>query len=171
MPTESRQSVLERNIVRWVRVVDRIAARLSVLGLPSQLHQLASGHRDVDEWIIDAHLLGVALRQIDQHLQHLGTYRTDRLAIAARGYLAEYESLEIKNLRDVLEHEAEYIAEAKTARLPQTEYVLDPAAPVSFGSATGSGRGRIFVYVFGREYRVDALIEKAVVLGKLLAES
>ncbi len=143
MLTEARRSALKRSALRWIRIVERLVGRLSLGGLPAQLHQLASGQRTADEWIIDAHLLAVALRQVEQHLKHLDRYETEPLARAAQEYLAEYQSLEIKNLRDVLEHEAEYTADAKTAKLPQAEYVRDLAAPISFGSTSGRARLRL----------------------------
>jgi hypothetical protein len=123
MPTDERRRILERNALKWARVVGRVANRLSIWRIGDQLAQVASGTRTSDEWLIDAHLCGVGFRQIEQHLIHMRPYRTDALGQSAEAYLQEYGSREIKRLRDMLEHAAEYIAEAPTAKRKNLHYV------------------------------------------------
>ena len=169
MPTDERRRILERNALKWVRAAGRVASRLSIWNIGDQLVQVASGTRTSDEWLIDAHLCGVAFRQIEQHLIHMRPYRTEALGQSAEAYLREYGSLEIKRLRDMLEHAAEYIAEAPTAKRINVPYVRDPNSPIGFSSGFGD-EIRICINVFGTRYRIDPILARTRSLDGSLSD-
>ena len=75
--------------------------------------------------------------------------------------MREYETSEIKTLRDMLEHSAEYIGESQSRRKENISHVHQPGAPVGFASGAGGESPTIWVEVFGRSYRIDPVLLRA----------
>ncbi|PYN91628.1 MAG: hypothetical protein DMD89_30275 [Candidatus Rokuibacteriota bacterium] len=131
-PGEPR-SLLERNILIWAIVVQKITPRLSAKELVEQIAAIAfKGERAPEEWLTDAHLLAIGIRQIEEHFQHLKKvgFRTPEIAQAAKQFFAACKTADVKNLRDLLEHQAQYIA----GKPQKPHLVVDVKQSVSFGS-------------------------------------
>jgi hypothetical protein len=88
-------------------------------------------------------------------------FTTDALRLAAEAFLEEYGSSELKRLRNMLEHSAEYIAEARTRRRSYIPYVLQPGEPIGFAAGSGDDETRLWVNVFGTSYRIDPILRRA----------
>ena len=91
----------------------------------------AKGERTGKEWLSYAHLLAIGMRQIERHLQFLKDvgFRNPAIADAATKFFDACNTAVVRDLRDLLEHQADYIA--GEGRKPHL--VVDLRQPVSFG--------------------------------------
>lgn len=165
------RSLLERNILMWIVVVQKITSRLwlSEEELGKQIAAIAfKGERAPEEWITDAHLLAIGLRQIAEHLQYLKKvgFRTPEIRRAAKQFFAAYETADLKDLRDLLEHQAQYIA--GKARKPHL--VVDLKQSVSFGNDGQGEEQSLWVSVFGWKCGVDSVVRAVAALEGALRE-
>ena len=163
------RSLLERNILKWIVVVQKITLRLSEKELVKQIAAVAfKGERAPEEWLIDAHLLAIGLRQIEEHLQYLKKlgFRTPKIAQAAKQFFAAYKTADLKDLRDLLEHQAQYIA--GKARKPHL--VVDLKRSVSFESDAQGGEQSLWVSVFGWKCSVDSILPTVAAVEVALCE-
>ena len=166
---EEPRSLLERNILIWATVVQKITPRLSAKELVEQIAAIAfKGERAPEEWLTDAHLLAIGIRQIEEHFQHLKKvgFRTPEIAQAAKQFFAACKTADVKNLRDLLEHQAEYIA-GKTRK---QRLVVDLKQSVSFGSDAPGKEQSVCVSVFGKKCHVDSILRAVVALEAALRE-
>ena len=167
-PREPRL-LLERNILMWVVVVQKITPRLSEKELVEQIAAVAfKGERAPDEWLTDAHLLAIGIRQIEVHLQYLKKvgFSTPEIAQAAKQFFAACKTADLKNLRDLLEHQAEYIA--GKGRKPHL--VVDLKQSVSFESDAPGKEQSLWVSVFGWKCQVDSIVRAVAALEVALRE-
>jgi len=166
---EETCSLLERNILMWAVVVQKITPRLSEEELIKQIAAIAfKGERAPEEWLSDPHLLAIGIRQIEKHLQCLKKvgFRTPKIEQAAKQFLAACKTADVKNLRNLLEHQAEYIAgEARKRHL-----VVDLKQSVSFGSDAPGMERSVWVSVFGKKCRVDPIVRAVAALEGALRE-
>lgn len=170
-PAELR-SLLERNVLMYAGVVQRITPRLSVKEITELVEPLvavAKDERVAFEWLSNAHLLAIGIRQIEQHLRRLKSagFRTPQIRQAAKQFFNAYKSADVKNLRDLLEHQADYIA----GKGEKPRLVVDLKQSVSFGSDSTGSEELVWVYVFGRECRVDPIVRAIEALEAVLREA
>ena len=168
LPREPR-SLLERNILMWVVVVQKITLRLSEKELVGQIATVAfKGERAPEDWLTDAHLLAIGIRQIEEHLQYLKKlgFRTPEIAQAAKQFFAAYKTADLKDLRNLLEHQAQYIA--GEGRKPHL--VVDLKQSVSFGSDAPGEEQSLWVSVFGWKCRVDPIVRAVAAVEVALRE-
>ena len=169
-PAEPRL-LLERNVRMYVGLVQRIVPRLSPMGpeeLASQYVTMLKDERAVWEWLGEAHVLAICLRQIQEHLEQLrrlkhGGFRTPRIARATERFFRAYNTADLKNLRDLLEHQADYVAGKGDKR----HLVVDLKESVSFGN---DASGKVWVSIFGRQCRVDPIVQAVAALEVALRE-
>ena len=168
-PAEPRL-LLERNVRMYVGLVQRIVPRLSPMGpeeLASQYITMMKDERAVWEWLNNAHVLAIGLRQIEEHLKRLRGerpgFRTSRIAEAAGQFFHAYKTADVRNLRHLLEHQAEYLAGGGKKR----HLVLDRTESVSFGN---DASGKVWVSIFGRQCRVDPIVQAVAALEVALRE-
>jgi hypothetical protein len=167
-PAEPR-SLLERNILTWAVVVQNITPRLSGKELVKQMAAIAfKRERAPEEWLIDAHLLVIGVRQIEEHLQYLKQvgFRTPQIKLTAKQFFAACRTADIKNLRDVLEHQAQYIA----GKPKKPHLVVDPKQLVSFGDDAPGKEQAVWVSVFGKKCRIDPVVRAVAALEGALRE-
>ncbi len=61
--------------------------------------------------MVNAHMIAIALRQIDRHLQHLASEWSGDLAREGARFRTLYAASDMKDFRDVLEHSADYLVD------------------------------------------------------------
>jgi len=168
-PREPR-SLLERNILMWAVVVQKITPRLSAKDLVERIAGIAfKGERAPEEWLTDPHLLAIGIRQIERHLQYLEKevgFRTTEIAQAAKQFFDVYNSTDVKNLRDLLEHQADYIV----GKGEKPRLVVDMKQSVSFGSDASGNEQAVWVSVFGWKCQVDSIVRAVAALEVALRE-
>ncbi len=167
-PADERRSLFEHNVLAWAVVVKGITPRLSTTGLPEQILAVAKGERTGEEWLSYAHLLAIGMRQIERHLQFLKDvgFRNPAIADAATKFFDACNTAVVRDLRDLLEHQADYIA--GEGRKPHL--VVDLRQPVSFGGDSTGSEELVWVSVFGRQYRVDPIVRAVEALEGALRE-
>ena len=157
MPPPQQRQLLERSLSMWLGLLPVVAAEIRVTGLIPGLVNLIERRHTVDEWVrLKPHTVSLILRHVAEHLRRLEPC-PDRFREAAKAYLKEYEEQELKNLRDVLEHQAEYLAGSGRHQ----ELVLDANSTVTFGAGSGGRQDEVWIYAFGREYRIGDLLRSA----------
>ena len=169
-PAEPRL-LLERNVQHYAGLVQSILPRLSPMEpeeLAKQYVTMMENERAVWAWLSDAHVLAIGLRQIQEHLERLGRlkgagFRTSQIAQAAEQFFRAYKTADVSNLRDLLEHQAEYIAGGGTKR----RLIVDVTQSVSFGN---DASGKVWVSIFGRQCRVDPIVRAVAALEVALRE-
>lgn len=115
----------------------------------------------------DAHVIAICLRQIDQHIKALMKSQLWRGELAKRGqnFRSIFGSNEIKDLRDVIEHSAEYLAgggdKPKLVQDPDQDW---PAISIAEGQA-------LDVTLFGRRYHLQPAIDAAFEFAKELPKN
>jgi len=167
-----RGALLERNAKMWAVVVQKVVPRprLSPEELAEQTLAVIKAERAGETWLSDAHLLTIGLRQIEQHLQCLKRmrtgFRTPHITQTAKQFLVAYNTADVRNLRHLLEHQAEYIA----GRGKHPCLVVDLKESIAFGSDTTEPEESVWVSVFGRKCRVDPIVRAAAALEAALRE-
>lgn len=125
----------------------------------------ASWHQ-VNQLLADAHLLLVAYKHVSSGLKLLLAEGclTGSLLMASSGFLTLYESDQVSNFRDMLEHQEEYIA--GTGRKQD----LLGGHPFSFavGVDPALPEGNVLVSIAERDYELRHLEEAALNLWKEL---
>src|SRR3989442_38167 len=140
---DERRSRLEGSVLLWTAVVQEVTSRLSATRMIEHIEQAAAGFKSgltVEQRLSDAHLLTNGLRQIERHLTLLKKtgFRTPQIVKAANQFFDDYNATDLKNLRDLLEHQADYLAgEGQKPHL-----VVDLNQPVSFERPDARGRSR-----------------------------
>lgn len=168
MPNKFQLTILIKNALTWVRGIKQIGHRLSPSRLPHQIAQFFQGTRLVDEWLLDAHFLIVAFRQVEEYLKSMGSIKSQAFQIACKNYLKEYRKKTKRDLRNILEHQVEYIVEAKSRKMSQNKLILDKKSPILVGCGS-MGREQIIQFtIFGKKYRIDHLVASALALEKPL---
>jgi hypothetical protein len=173
-------SAQERRLVwstkKWARMLDTSASSLSKD--PDRFDKLAREYdfsnltRDqlrevrsaVYELSIDAHMIAICLRQIDEHAQQLKRSSLWSRAIARAGetFSKIMRSEELIDLRDVMEHSAHYVVgDGKKPAL-----VLDPDQ--DWPSVLGLNGKVARISVFGRSYEVQEAIRASIAFVKTL---
>jgi hypothetical protein len=162
----------------WAVIVQEITPRLqpSWQELAEQIAAVAfKRERTGEEWLTEAHLLAIGIRQIEKHLQYLKTvgFRTPEIKRAAKQFFTVCKTADVKNLRDLLEHQAEYIA----GKGKKPHLVVDLKQSLSFGSDAPENEqprdgtiALVWVSVFGRKFRVDQIVGAASALVVALSE-
>src|SRR4051794_1809945 len=112
------------NLLKWARVLDSTAKSVgefgpSLMGLVKKM-DLAAPTSDQQRELVahvfaapaDAHMIAICLRQINEFVEQLKQTRLWQGTVKEKGRLFQkhFAAEEIINLRDVLEHSAEYIA-------------------------------------------------------------
>ena len=150
-----RRALLEDNTLTWTGIIREVASRLSATHLIQQMGALQQDPHAAQQWLSDAHLLVIGCRQVDRHLkflQKLG-FRTSRMEQAAKGFLGAYNTTDLKDLRDLLEHQADYIAgQGRNSKL-----AIDLTLPVVFAAEAvrfGARGGRV-----SNPWRWDLLLQ------------
>jgi len=169
-PSADQQRRLVSNIKKWARILDESAMSLSKLPLeimrlsreynfsnltPDQIRNLRSSIFAIPA---DAHMVALCLRQIDEYARELKACPLWSGVIAEKGsaFRDIMSSQELRNLRDVVEHSAEYIA--GKGRKPELVQVPDkdwPSTLIVNGKVTRIG-------IFGRDYNVQTAILAAI---------
>ena len=169
-PAEPRL-LLERNVRHYAGLVQSILPRLSPMRPKELARQHLSMMKDehaIAEWLSTAHVLAIGLRQIQEHLERLrrlknAGFRTPQIEQAAQQFFDAYDTADVKDLRDLLEHQAGYIVgEGQKPHL-----IVDVTQSVSFGN---DASGKIWVSVFGKECRVDPIVQAVAALEAALRE-
>jgi hypothetical protein len=175
-PSVDQERRLVWNIKKWARILDESAKSLSespyeIMRLyreydfsnltPDQLRKVRSSIFAAPS---DAHMIAICLRQIDKYARELEACPTWSGSIAETGsaFRKLMASKELRNLRDVVEHSAEYIA-GKGRKL---ELVQDPDA--DWPSAQIINRKVTHIAIFGRHYDVQTTILAAIEFVKAL---
>lgn len=109
---------------------------------------------------VNAHMIAICLRQIDAHAKHLQSKAPSfwRGSVAQKGsqFIARFGSAEIRDMRNVLEHGAQYIV----GDGDKPELITDPEADWPSVLAVNGRVERIAV--FGRTYEVKDIILAAI---------
>jgi len=173
LSTEQERRLLS-NIKKWARILDESARALSSNDItkrfreydfssltPDQFRQVRSSVFSVPA---DAHMVAISLRQIDEYARELesSSLWSGAIAHAGTAFRTLLASEEARNLRDVVEHGAEYVA----GRGRKPELVQDPDADwpsvlIIDGKVTR-------IAVFGRSYEVKPLILAAIQFVRVL---
>lgn len=174
--TSDQERRLASSLNKWARILDESCASLAKHpeSLTQKLrtydpHDLTTSQfREIRSIVFaipaDAHLVAICLRQIDEHARELAKYPIWTGDVATKG--AAFRSLiaseELRDLRDVIEHGAEYIA--GKGRKP--ELVQEPNNDWPSGQMLDNKIVRISV--FGRGYNVSSAIYAAIQLAMVL---
>lgn len=167
---------LDWNIKKWARIRDESARSLSKF--PDEIMRLFREYdfsnltpdqfRKVRSSIFaapgDAHMIAICLRQIDEYARELEACPLWSGAIAETGlaFRKLVASEELRNLRDVVEHSAEYIAGKGRKPGPVQDPDADwPSAQIINGKVTR-------IAIFGRSYDVRTTILAAIEFVKAL---
>src|SRR4029453_7769511 len=102
---DERRSGLEDDVLLWTAVVQEVTSRLSATRMIEHIEQTAAGfksERTVEQLLSDAHLLTIGLRQIERHLTLVRKtgFRTPQIEKAANQFFEDYNTTDLKNLRD-----------------------------------------------------------------------
>ncbi len=152
---------LSRSPEKWIELIHSLdlshLTRQQVKVLRSALYQTPA----------DAHVIAICLRQIDQHIKALMKSQLWRGELAKRGqnFRSIFGSNEIVDLRDVIEHSADYLT--GSGRKPELFQDPDqdwPAVSIAEGQA-------LDVTLFGRRYNMLPSITAATELAKALPKS
>ena len=162
--------LLERNVRMYAGLVQKIMPRLTPMEpteLAKSITAIAGDERAAWDWLSKAHLLAISLRQIEEHLKRLRGkrpgFRTSKIAQAAEQFFRAYKTADVRNLRHLLEHQAEYLAGGGKKR----HLIVDVTESVSFGN---DASGEIWVSIFGKRCRVDPIMRAAAALEVALRE-
>ena len=175
-PGADQERRLVSNIKKWARILDESAMSLSKLPheimrlsreydfsnlTPDQIRHLRSLFFAIPA---DAHMIALCLRQIDEYARELEACPLWSGAIAEKGsaFREIMTSQELRNLRDIVEHSAEYIA--GKGRKP--ELVQDPDKDWPSTLIVNEKVTRIGI--FGRDYNVQTVILAAIEFFKAL---
>lgn len=174
MSLTARQALLLRSSAKsWVNIALSRARKIQ-LDPAELLDQIraAQGQLEVttetvdrilDASTVNIHVVALALRHVARALSLLIPHLTSEpeLLEAATRFSQEYESADMQNFRDVLEHSAEYIA--------------DRGHKPALKKAEGPGYGAtivddvvVGVHVFGETYDMRRVLERAQELLPLL---
>ncbi len=170
MPLTDRQRLLLTSEARtWINIVVSVASQVTEEG--EEVLEIA---RDADGdfnpkqlakilrvAVTNVHLIAIALRQVDRHLEYLAPEWSGELAKQAVEFRDLYASSDMKDLRDVLEHSADYVADQ--GRNPELKEHEQPGYGLLAQNQQISG-----VFVFGRTYDVSPVIAAARDLLPLL---
>lgn len=174
MPLTDRQRLLLVSDARtWVNIA--VSTSRSIVGEPEDLMDVthdAGGHFAPDPnaiakilriAVVNVHMLAVALRQIDRHLELLAPEWEGDLAKRGTHFRNLYASSEMKDLRDVLEHSADYVADrGRKPQLKQSEH-----AGYGVTAVNGKIEG---IHVFGKTHDVFPVVAAAVDLLPVLTK-
>jgi hypothetical protein len=164
------------NLLKWARVLDAIAQAVgefapNLLKLHKEMNWSdlnQDQQRQLSSVIFaapaDAHMIAICLRQINEFVEQLKQSSLWTGAVKEKGRLFQrlFTAEEIIDLRDVLEHGAEYIA-GKGSK-PHLVEDLDGDWP---GVLCINGRP-IRITVFGRSYEIKPVVLAAIELAKVL---
>jgi len=117
--------------------------------------------RAFDDGFFSAYLIAVALRRIEDHVRLLRSRWSGDFARYGTEFMRVFEECGIKDLRDLLEHSADYVA--KCGR--RLDLVLDAERGPAF-ELDSSGTGVRTIRTFGREFLVEPAIGAALALEK-----
>jgi len=172
--TAEQERRLVSNIKKWARILDESAHALSSNDIsklfreydfsnltPDQFRQVRSS---VFSLPADAHMVAISLRQIDEYARELegSSLWSGGIAHAGTTFRSLLASEEARNLRDVVEHGAEYVA----GRGRRPELVQDPDA--DWPSVLIIDGKVIRITVFGLSYEVKPLILAAIEFVRVL---
>jgi len=174
--TAEQERRLASNLKKWARILDESARALSMsldelmrLFREYDFSNLTPNQfRDVRSSVFsapaDAHMLAISLRQIDEYARELegSSLWSGGIARTGAAFRSLFASEEARNLRDVVEHSAEYIA--GKGRKP--DLVQDPDA--DWPSVLIINGKVVRITVFGCSYEVRPLILAAIEFVKAL---
>src|SRR5207249_6823048 len=125
-------------------IIREVASRLSATHLTQQMGALQQDQHAAQGWLSDAHLLVIGCRQVDRHLTFLEKlgFRTSRMEQAAQLFFGAYNTTDLRDLRDLLEHQADYIA--GKGRNPKL--AIDLTLPVVFTAEADGPERRVSVF-------------------------
>jgi len=147
--------LLERNVRMYAGLVQKIMPRLTPMEpteLAKSITAIAGDERAAWDWLSKAHLLAIS-----------PGFRTSKIAQAAEQFFRAYKTADVRNLRHLLEHQAEYLAGGGKKR----HLIVDVTESVSFGN---DASGEIWVSIFGKRCRVDPIMRAAAALEVALRE-
>ena len=164
------------NIKKWAWILDLSAEAVgqNAERMIALFHELNFGELTKEELRkvrtevfagpLNAHMIAVCLRQIDGFARRLKSSSIWSGAVAKKGenFLAIFGSEELKDMRDVLEHAADYVV--GKGRKPQL--LVDPDQ--DWPSVLGLNKRVERITVFGKSYEVKTAILAAIELSKLL---
>ena len=164
------------NVKKWARILDGVASNLSQA--PDRViaqfqeydfsnltrEQLSAVRSSVFQIPTDAHMIGISLRQIDEYAKQLSNYPLWSDEVAAKGnvFRSAYGSSKLRDMRNVLEHGAEYLA----GKGDKPHLVVDPGG--DWPGVLMINRKVERITVFGVEYDVKPVILAAIEFVKAL---
>lgn len=173
---ETRQLKLRTEARYWVIAVTRIAQRMSPTSIAKNINSPEIKSLNNEERIrqllelaldklLDVHILALAFRHIEEYLKQIKKTPqwSGSLEKVGKEFLQEYNTTRIKDFRDVLEHQAEYIA--GSGRKPKLVKALNEG--LHFGGIDKLQN----IGVFGVSYNIQPLVEKTLALDKPLKEA
>ena len=167
---------LVSDLEAWAIVLDVVAYRLATIQteqIPAILEREdameigGEGFKQLRRAIFgvkaDAHMLVLSLRQINEHLRELravASLWTDEVTRAVDEFHRHYGTEALRDMRDMLEHSAEYVA--GKGRKPNR--IVDPGAS---WPGIGSVDGQIStLQLFGNDYQLTEVIGSALLAWK-----
>ena len=170
---------LRAGITHWVRILDVVAHRLVTEG-PERFDEFrTSGSlQDLDrtEFLkltqavyglrVDAHMVVLSLRHIDEHLCQLkeSSVLSGSEIAAAEEFWRHFNSEEIRDMRNLLEHSALYLA----GRGRKMKLVKEPDDWPGLLASNGKLEK---LFVFGNTYVVRTVIESAVAVARAVQKT
>lgn len=116
----------------------------------------------------NAHMIAISLRQVNEHVTELSSSALWQGELAKRGkeFQSIFRSDDIRDLRDVLEHGAKYLAGKKGRKL---NLIKDSSG--DWPSFTALNNKLVNIGVFGRNYHVEPAITAAFEFADALPKS
>ena len=112
-----------------------------------------------------AYVLSLSLEQLYKYTGYLKAFWLDALRDVGRSYRAAYGSSHIGDLRNLFEHEADYVA--GHGRKPQIALAEHPDVRFDVDKVNG---GVQTVRLFGKTYMVQGVVERGLALHQPLIE-
>lgn len=128
-------------------------------------------------WDKAVHFLAVALGNIAKNIEQIpqGSCSSRKIETAGKNVLNEYNKPKVRDLRNLLEHEAEYIVGSKDRRKNLKPYVKNVYSGIQsacFPSKSNPNQVEIYIQIFDSpRFRIDPLIESVKRLHDAIQEN
>jgi hypothetical protein len=173
--TEQQQKRLVWNVKKWARMLDESLRTLSqraerFASVAPQLGKKLSPVQVMEARALafgapaDAHMIVISLRQLDEFARALVASNLWCGDVAQKGndFRKLVNSTKVRDLRDVLEHGADYIL----GKGNKPELMLDPDG--DYPSVLMSNGKVVRITVFGRSYDITNVVLAGIDLAKVL---
>jgi len=166
--------LLENRILHWAKIVQALVQNLPLDKHYDVISKLSNGDELTPEvkdllfqekptWDMTAHFLLVTLGNIVKNIKNIPKYNSDEIQTAGSDVVEKYEDTDLRILRNLLEHEPDYIVGSADCAKNAMPYVINLRYYIqgtfTFPSSE-SDSGQISFSIFNSPpFRVDPIIE------------